>query len=181
MKLLSLMAGVLFVSGLTVAGCGGSDGSPVFEQGALQGACFPNGTCNAGLVCRASVCVAAGDASAAGDAANGNDATSPSDGATNDTGVFNDAGLPCPGATINHPSDNETRGANTQVPFVGGARDATCKPIEGQNLAWDDNGTPIGTGASFNYSFTTKGTRTITLTATDGGSKYKATISLTIN
>ena len=157
---------------MAVAACGGSDSGPVYATGAAQGACYPNGTCNAGLVCSANVCVAAVDGGVTNDSGSSADAA---------TDVFNDAGLPCPGATINHPSNNETRAANTQVPFIGLARDPQCKPIEGQNLAWDDNGKPIGTGGTFNYAFTTTGSRTITLTATDGANKYKATITLNIN
>ena len=171
MRLLPLISGLLFVVGITAAGCGGSDGGPVYAQGSAGGACYPNATCNAGLACVGGVCVTSS-----------NDAGS--DVGVTDTGtadVFNDAGQPCPGATINHPSDNETRGVNTSVPFIGNARDAKCAPSTGQNLAWDDNGTPIGTGASFNYSFTTTGTRTITLVATDGAAKYKATIKLNVN
>ncbi len=94
-------------------------------------------------------------------------------------GTVDDAGLPCPGASILHPSDGETRGMGTNVPFVGNARDATCKPITDGNLVWKDSlGGQIGTGGTFNYAFPTKGTRTVTLTA---NGTITASITLTID
>ena len=111
-----------------------------------------------------------------------NDSGPTSDGAISADGATNDAGLPCPGASILHPGDNETRAAGSNVPFVGNARDATCKAIPEANLVWKESlGAQIGTGNSFGYVFNTKGTRTVTLTATDGASAYTATIVLNIN
>ncbi len=169
MKLLAMLSSALVIGAAlcSVSGCGASDGPPILVQGAAQGACFPNDTCNAGLVCKSKVCVAASSADS------GSDSSST---------TFNDAGQPCPGVAINHPGNNETRGAGTQVPFIGLARDATCAPITDGSLVWDDNGTQIGTGGNFSYSFKTPGTRTITLTATDQASnKYKASITLIVN
>ncbi|CAN5598679.1 hypothetical protein BH09MYX1_BH09MYX1_41740 [soil metagenome] len=158
---------------------------PIQSQGTLGNACFPNDTCNAGLICQAKACVAPGSDSGTGndgasDGATGDGATG--DGAT-EAGMVNDAGLPCPGASILHPGDNETRASGTNVPFVGNARDATCKPITEGGLVWKESlGGQIGTGGTFNYSFAAKGTRTVTLTATDGAANsYTATITLTIN
>lgn len=45
---------------LMVAACGSGGGQP---QGAEQGPCYPNHTCNSGLVCLSEVCVVPGDGS----------------------------------------------------------------------------------------------------------------------
>ncbi len=110
---------------------------------------------------------------------------SKSDAAVKDAALaaFDDAGLPCPRVTITHPSDNQTRAVDSSVPFSGDARDAKCQPIIDGNLVWTESpGGQIGTGGAFVHTFTTTGTRTITLSATDSASDvYKATITLNVN
>lgn len=138
-----------------MAACGGSDGGPI------------PGTDGGG-----------GGSDAAADTATASDAAPTTD-ASPDGSTLDDAGLPCPGASILHPGDGETRGVGTNVPFVGNARDANCKPITDGNLVWKDSlGGQIGTGGSFGYAFPTKGTRTVTLTA---NGTITASITLTIN
>ena len=92
MRIRSLLSvGVAVVGSLVVAACVG-DPSPTATavQGDLNGPCFVNGTCNAGLTCGvvkgAATCVPAADASPA-------DASPGVDGATTD-----DSGLPACGS-----------------------------------------------------------------------------------
>ncbi|MBX3233548.1 MAG: PKD domain-containing protein [Labilithrix sp.] len=175
--------------------CGGSDAEvatgPV--AGAERGPCFANGTCNAGLQCLSSTCVAAGSSSSSSGSGTSTSSSSSSSGGQpppEDAGKdadaapqkFNDAGDPCPGAVIFHPG-TETRDANTSVPFSGRGRDANCVPITGAKLVWTDSigGGTIGTGETFNHTFTVKGSHTITLTSTDGaGASTTATVTFTI-
>ena len=92
-----------------------------------------------------------------------------------------DNGLACPGAVIFHPGP-ETRKINTSVEFSGRGRDSNCAAITGTSLVWTDSlGEPMNTGQIFNHTFTTLGTRTVTLTATDSASAtYTATVTFTI-
>ena len=93
---------------------------------------------------------------------------------------FDDGGLPCPGAAIFHPG-SESRVVNTSVPFVGRGRDPNCGTITGSNLVWTDNMEgQIGTGETFNHTFTTVGSHTVTLSALDGAATYTATVTFPI-
>ena len=97
--------------------------------------------------------------------------------------VVDDAGRACPWAEISHPGNGETRSIVDEVPFTGSAREANCVPISGGSLVWTESLTgKIGTGENFAHRFMVPGTRTITLTATEGnGNTLKATITLTMN
>lgn len=201
------LAVTLSVVAMFVA-CGGSDGSEIngAATGAERGACFANGTCNAGLNCLSNVCVvpnssggtsgSAGTSGTSGNAGNPDGSVLPNDSGTSgvdsggepikdagsDAKKVNDAGEPCPGAVIFHPG-TETRDANTSVPFSGRGRDANCVPITGAKLLWTDSigGGTIGTGETFNHTFTVKGDHTITLTSTDGaGASTTATVTFKI-
>lgn len=183
---------LLFAAGLTAvtvaAGCSGSSTSPGSSstsggaggaQGDEDGACFPNGTCNAGLTCLANKCaIPTIDGGSSVDAASGDAGTNPD--SSNDASVSD--GATCPVATILHPGA-ETRKAGTTVPFVGKALDPSCAAIPGAKLAWVDNlEGSIGTGTNFDHVFTMLGAHTVTLTATDSnGGKVTTTISFTIN
>jgi hypothetical protein len=101
--------------------------------------------------------------------------------ASADAATYNDGGMPCPGASIVHPG-TETRVVNTSVPFVGRGRDPMCNAITGSNLVWTDSiEGQIGTGETFNHSFTMTGTHTVTLDAKDGANNYYAMITFMIN
>lgn len=143
--------------------------------GSENAACYPNDTCNAGLECVLDTCVKSSslDMTPAG---SGDMTVGAMDAAT-----FNDAGMPCPGASIFHPG-TETRKAGTVVPFVGRGRDPTCAPITGANLVWVDSiDMQIGTGETFDHTFTQTGMHTVTLTAKDGPASYTAMITFMIN
>jgi hypothetical protein len=170
---------LFFTALLTAAGCGG--GTP---QGSEGGACFPNGTCNAGLTCLSNLCVnpeakpdLSGTSSDLAMSGGGDGAT------VDDMAVQrrNDAGEPCPGAEIYHPG-MEQRMVNTSIPFVGRARDAMCNAITGNNLVWTDSlEGPIGTGETFSFTFKMAGQHTVTLRAKDGmGNTYTATVTFTL-
>jgi hypothetical protein len=146
--------------------------------GSESGPCYPNDTCNAGLACMAGTCIAAGsDGGSVDDMAT----MGGTDLAGADSANYNDAGMPCPGASIFHPG-TETRMVNMSVPFVGRGRDAMCNAITGANLVWTDSiEGQIGTGETFNYTFTMTGTHTVTLDAKDGANDYLAMITFQIN
>lgn len=151
---------------LAVATLLGSSACSKPATGVENGPCYANNTCNTGLTCFSNTCV-----NASGDASSPTDGFNPADlsGQTSDAATFNDAGMPCPGATINHPG-TETRNVGTSVPFVGLGRDSMCMPIMGANLVWTDSlEGQIGTGGTFNYTFTMTGSHTVTLTAKSGG------------
>lgn len=150
--------------------------------GSENGPCYPNDTCNTGLVCLSSVCVQPAGGDGAGEVNDlGGDGALSGDAAGSDASRVDDAGLPCPGANILHPG-TETRMVGTSIPFVGRARDPMCLAITGSNLVWTDNQEgQIGTGETFSYTFTTKGSHTVTLTAKDGASSYTAMVTFLLN
>jgi hypothetical protein len=87
-----------------------------------------------------------------------------------------------PVATINHPSEGETRSPNDPIPFVGVATDPQDGALSGSALVWTSSelSAPIGTGLSFDAALP-PGTHVITLTATDSDSNTGTdTITLTI-
>jgi len=164
--------------------------------GSEKGPCYGNGTCNAGLTCLSDICVrddaadlsmSLPDMSVAGDGsmsqpdlASDLASSSSVDLAQKDASKFDDGGIPCPGAAIWHPG-GETRKVNTSVPFVGRGRDPNCTPITGANLVWTDSlEGQIGTGESFNHTFTMIGMHTVTLAVKDGANTYYAWITFMI-
>jgi hypothetical protein len=186
-----------FTMALVAACSGGGDTS--VTQGSEGAACYPNGTCNSGLACISNGCVKSvtdGGVNGGTDSSANPDAVADtsSDSADLDSGaidsgaivdvasdVRDDAGLLCPSAAIFHPGP-ETRNVNTSVPFIGRGRDPSCAALTGASLVWVDSlEGPIGTGETFNHTFTQTGTHTVTLTATDGQSrKYTASITFKI-
>ena len=173
-------------------------------QGGERGACFPNGTCNAGFQCLSAVCVARTDDSGTSDAASLD--TAPTDApiadagamdtpvvmeaaapdVTSDTGNAADVPRPeagtCPSANIFHPGSNEMRRLPLEVPFIGRGQDRNCALIADANLVWTDSiDGRIGTGSMFGYTFRSLGTHVVTLTATDSmGGVYRDRITLII-
>ena len=149
--------------------------------GSESGPCYPNDTCNAGLVCSSGTCVAAGTGGDGGMTGDDMSMSMAGDLAGMDAARYNDGGMACPGANILHPG-TETRMVNTSVPFVGRARDAMCNAITGSNLVWSDSiEGQIGTGETFNHTFTMTGTHTVTLDAKDGANDYTAMVTFMIN
>jgi hypothetical protein len=159
--------------------------------GSERGSCYGNGTCNPGLMCISDVCVKEQPgmdlsmSMTVADMAMSVDGALPdfspvADLTVRDAARYDDAGLACPGASIFHPG-MEPRMVGTSVPFVGRGRDANCMAITGSNLVWTDNlEGQIGTGETFNYTFTMVATHTVTLAAKDGANTYTASVTFMI-
>ncbi len=105
--------------------------------------------------------------------------------ATDSTGLTGSASITInsrsPFAQINHPSNGETRAANTPVPFVGVARDKEDGTLSGGSLVWTSSlDGMIGTGGTFNKTLSA-GMHTITLSVTDSNANVDtASITLTM-
>ena len=176
-----VLTAVVACSGSSASPSGGGGGA---AQGTVNGACYANETCKGGLSCVADTCVDPGKNGGVTADASSDDSSTASDAsdAAPDATLFNDAGLPCPGATINHPGP-EPRGVATTIPFVGLARDSTCAAITGPKLVWtDDREGQFGTGEMLSHKFTLTGPHTVTLTATDAqGKTSTATVTFTLS
>lgn len=87
-----------------------------------------------------------------------------------------------PEVTINHPSDGETRQADTAIPFIGQAVDVEDGDVLPEAMVWSsDREGQFGTGRDFQASLSMLGPHVITLTATDSdGNSSSASIAIDI-
>jgi hypothetical protein len=86
-----------------------------------------------------------------------------------------------PRAEIFHPSDGETRAANSQIPFTGRGFDAEDGNLSGTSLVWTSSiDGQFGTGEDFRAKLSA-GTNVVTLTVTDAdGNTASTSITLSI-